>query len=62
MNTYIVKVLLSSGTTMWYDEYTIENVVRFQDSERGYYYLQSEDGSEFRFPIGKTIVKKVINN
>jgi hypothetical protein len=58
MNTYIVKILLSSGTTAYYDQYTIENVINFISSEKGYYYLETESGSEFRYPIERTILEK----
>lgn len=59
MYTYIVKVLLSCGTTAWHDEYTIQNVTNLIVSEKGYYYLETEDGSEYRFPIKRTILKKI---
>jgi hypothetical protein len=58
MRKFKVSVLLSSGTTGWTMDYTIDNVSSFVTSS-GYYFIMTPN-RKYYFPISRTIIEEII--
>ena len=58
---YSIKVLLQSGTSQYWVDYTIYDVVKFEVG-RNYYFLKCEDGEENYFPMNFSIIRQIQDN
>lgn len=58
MRTIKASVILSSGSSITHDHYTIENVKRFSTIGSNYYYIETET-EEYYFPIDRTVIKVI---
>ena len=58
MRTIKASVILSSGSSITHDRYTIENVKRFSTIGSNYYYIETET-EEYYFPMERTIIKVI---
>jgi hypothetical protein len=59
MRKFKILVLLSSGTTSYYETFHLDKVEDFHSNSSGYYFFKMEDGLVRYFPIEKTIIFEV---